>query len=769
MTTATASASASASAATILPRRRARAGDAGGQLGPAVEVALVVVTLAAVAGLGRLFTDARFLGPVAGAAIAAHAVSAATRRLGVPLWLHLIVATVAGFVALAWVIEPSTTNYGIPWGHSLHALGNDLNRAWHQFADAAAPAVASRAFIASCALAGYVTGVIADIAAFRVGVTFEAVIPAGTLFVFGAALGADRHRVSFSALFLIALLAFFLLRSADRRASASTWFVGRAAGGASALARAGVGLGLLALVAAVLFGPELPGAHSNPIVSWRSSGVNGPSARVTVSPLVTIKRELVEQSSTEVFTVNADRPAYWRLTSLERFDGEIWSSQGTYRPAKGELPIADGPGAGAKVTFKQTFNIEALSSIWLPAAYRPTQYTGPSGVRYDRNSGSLLTEADTPTGLSYTATSALADLDAAELSGAVGAPPADVTSTYLSLPSSFPSRISAIAKAVTSGASTPYAKAKTLQDWFRTNFRYDETVSPGHDDNALIRFLFIDRRGYCEQFAGAYAAMARAIGLPARVAVGFREGSPNASGVYHVLGRDAHAWPEVFLSGYGWVAFEPTPTRAIPGASSYTGVSDAPAAAGGATTATTAAPAGSTTNTTRESTLNKQDPNGAVDVGSGRSGLGRGSTAPVVIVLLGLLGVVVLGLLTPPVGRWVARRRRRAAATSPADRVVVAWEDATEWLGLAGHGRRHWETPFEYARRPEVAQAGPPGSVAVLADTLTVASWSVGGVAEDDVTAAESASSGVKTAVLAATPRRRRMRWAVDPRRRQRG
>jgi transglutaminase-like putative cysteine protease len=481
--------------------------------------------------------------------------------------------------------------------------------------------------------------------------------------------------------------------------------------------------------------------------------------------LVTIKKQLVEQSNVEVFTVKADRPAYWRLTSLERFDGEIWSSQGTYRPAKGDLPIADAPSAGGKLAVHQTFGIQALASIWLPVAYRPTQYSGPTGVRYDRNSGSLLTEADTSSGLSYSTTSAQPDLNAAQLTGAVGPLPSDITSTYLNLPAGFPARIVALTRNITAAAATPYAQAKALQDWFRTNFTYDESVGPGHDDNALLRFLFLDKRGYCEQFAGSFAAMARSIGLPARVAVGFREGSTDATGTYHVLGRDAHAWPEVFLSGFGWVAFEPTPSRAIPGATSYTGVSPVAAAPPGTTTATTAPAAGATTDTTRAPAV-KQETNRDVSVGAGAANR-RHASRPVIAILLSLLAAALLVAVALPVGRWTARRRRRAAAASPAERVVVAWEDATEWLALAGHGRRPSETPYEYARRPEVQRAS--GDIGVLADTITLATWSGADLAEDAADAAEAASAGVRTAVRSRTSRRERIRWAIDPRPRHRG
>src|SRR5206468_1301591 len=88
----------------------------------------------------------------------------------------------------------------------------------------------------------------------------------------------------------------------------------------------------------------------------------------------------------------------------------------------------------------------------------------------------------------------------------------------------------------------------------------------------MVRFLFVDKSGYCEQLAGTYAAMARAVGLPSRVTIGFTPGDFK-NGSFIVTGRQAHAWPEVFISGYGWVAFEPTPGRGIPGAEEYTGVS----------------------------------------------------------------------------------------------------------------------------------------------------------------------------------------------------
>ena len=93
----------------------------------------------------------------------------------------------------------------------------------------------------------------------------------------------------------------------------------------------------------------------------------------------------------------------------------------------------------------------------------------------------------------------------------------------------------------------------------------------GHGNDAIEAFLR-QRIGYCEQFAGTFAAMARSIGVPARVAVGFTPGTEQPDGSRSVLGKNAHAWPEIWFDGLGWVPFEPTPGRGAPGAEGYTGL-----------------------------------------------------------------------------------------------------------------------------------------------------------------------------------------------------
>src|SRR6202022_1325695 len=105
---------------------------------------------------------------------------------------------------------------------------------------------------------------------------------------------------------------------------------------------------------------------------------------------------------------------------------------------------------------------------------------------------------------------------------------------YTKLPQ-IPQSIIDLPRQTVSGKTTEYDKAKALQDYLRSSlFTYDDTFTGGDGNNALQQFLLVDRRGYCQQFAGAYAVMARVLGLPTRVAVGFSYGNQDAAGVWHV-------------------------------------------------------------------------------------------------------------------------------------------------------------------------------------------------------------------------------------------
>ena len=140
---------------------------------------------------------------------------------------------------------------------------------------------------------------------------------------------------------------------------------------------------------------------------------------------------------------------------------------------------------------------------------------------------------------------------------------------FTQLPDGVPAEIAELTRQITDEWDTPYLKALALQNHLR-EFTYDEDARAGLSTNYLVQFLTKTRRGYCEQFAGAMAVMLRTLGIPARVVVGFTPGGFNPrDGLYHVTTRNAHAWVEISSRAYGWLPFEPTPSRSNPTQRSY--------------------------------------------------------------------------------------------------------------------------------------------------------------------------------------------------------
>jgi len=305
----------------------------------------------------------------------------------------------------------------------------------------------------------------------------------------------------------------------------------------------------------------------------------------------------------------------------------------------------------------------------------------------------------------YQVVSTVLDLTPEQLRAATSVDPPD--SLALDLPSDFPTSVSQTALEVTAGAATVYDKAIALENWFRTNFIYDLNIQRGHSDDALENFLRV-KRGYCEQFSAAFAAMARSVGVPARVAVGFTYGDLLDDGNYHVYGRNAHAWPEVWFDRVGWVSFEPTPGRGEPGTEAYTGVPMAQDDTGGSaeTGATDTIPAvvGSTTTVPGNSvvtttTIAEPKPGAAPPIGvepptSGDSGMSTSTK----VVLLVLLGAALWALLLPRIMRRIVWRH---PPSSPTEQIEQSWQSAARALGVLNLAPAMGETPLEHAHRAE--------------------------------------------------------------------
>jgi transglutaminase-like putative cysteine protease len=636
-----------------------------------------------------------------------------------------------------------------------------------------APTTVETSFVVAAGVGVWVAAFIADWAAFRLWVPFEAVVAPATVFVFCSLLGAPRHRAPVTALFLAAVLLFELLHRVVRLQGSASWLASDVRRGSGALIKLGAWLSGFAVVFGVVLGPALPGDDSAALLPWREIG-DGPSSRITVSPLVDIRGRLVEEGGVEVFTVQSTARAYWRLTALDTFDGQIWSSGGSYAKEDGELPTNTDSSAQEEIV-DQTFNVTALAAIWLPAAFEARSIDpGDTSVRWDEDSSTLIvdTELTNSDGVAYTVESDVPHFTADQLDTAPDDAPGSIKDHYLELPSDFSSRAADLAREVTAGASTPYAKALALQQYFRDHFTYSLAVPGGHSESAIEHFLFTTHQGYCEQFAGSYAALARVVGLPSRVAVGFTPGDPDPlqPDLFHVRGEHAHAWPEVYLSGFGWVAFEPTPGRGAPGAQAYTFVPEEQAAAGLPGAATTLV---TTPQTVGENPFNDPDITQPPNAGSGdvetvpvapAGPKGRPAywlwlvtiAAAVAIVI----GATILYVIVVPIAHAIRRAWRRRKAEGAAARVQVAWQESTEAIAVMGVEQRPSETHAEFAGRS--ARVVEPVLCRELAETAQAAEYSSEGVDDDDADRAAELAEDITADVRRRASREQRARAALD-------
>jgi transglutaminase-like putative cysteine protease len=488
--------------------------------------------------------------------------------------------------------------------------------------------------------------------------------------------------------------------------------------------------------------------------------------------MVDLRTRIVEQPNVEVFTVRSDVPSYWRLTALDEFDGQMWKSSYGTDGADGELPQAVDSAAESE-SVRQTVTVEALGGVWLPAAFEPRSLdAGDAKVGWDRDSSTLIVDRDVPTsdGMTYEVTSAIPQWTRAELRQVSDADlPQDFREQYTTLPDAVSPEVRGLAQMIVGragqeGADTPYDRALALQGYLRSApFTYDTTVGPGAGADALATFLFQTKRGYCEQFAGSFAAMARAVGLPTRVAVGFTWGAqdPEEPTLYRVRGIHAHAWPEVYFHGYGWVPFEPTPGRAPVRGDQWLGLArdglqDSTGGTAGAVPGT-GAEAGAGTQADGLSAGDEQRLNAGLAEGAGSgeagqtedAGLPEGVRKVAIAIALVIAAYLVLVPLAV-VGRRFVRRQR---ARSPADKVQLAWREAIERAEGAGIRLPASLTIAETANRLVAAVPRSGDAVQRMARCMERLAYAEQTPTSDDVAGAQGALASVHAEVNRWEPR----------------
>jgi transglutaminase-like putative cysteine protease len=655
-------------------------------------VALAAFSFVVAAGFARVFKDWQYLRDLGVLVLVGHGLSFVLRRARVSGW----VAVPAVAIVLVWLIAVQhyrqTLNWLVPGSDTWELFRLEANLVRDQFPTAVAPVQYGAGWAPLAGLMMALVVLLGDTFAFRAHGRGEALAPGGVLFVVVAALGKDRGRVSLTAaLVATGFLAVVALRAYHDRTRRVELVTRRATPGGMLPAAIGTALSV-AIVAAVI-GPRLPGATSDALYDTKG---RGGGVTEIVSPLVDIRSRLVKHKNLEMFRVNSTAEAYWRVTSLPEFDGTIFRWP--------EVPVeeVDGRLADARPgaeEIRQQLQIREMEGELLPAAADPIAVSPGTDLRWNADIATLVLTGDDglQPGMLFDIVSSSPRVDADQLRAATSsAPPGAV---HLELPDDFPDDIAEIARQVTAGADSTYDAAIALQNWFRSEFTYSLDVQRGHGNTAIESFL-IERVGYCEQFAATFAAMARTLDIPSRVAVGFTTGLRGADGWYSVLGKNAHAWPELWFDGIGWVPFEPTPGRGNPGAEQYTGVASdqdtSPATPGGDA-------GGEPRITTPPSFGVPNDPDAQPTTlpGSAVPAPGDSTDEPPPpeggLPLWPFIAIAVLGALAalPPVVRKLRHRVLRFEA--PDARVKRAWWRAMDAVGRAGVETTPAMTPRQVA------------------------------------------------------------------------
>jgi transglutaminase-like putative cysteine protease len=686
-----------------------------------------LVTLAAVAGLaaatafafGRIFTGrATTLGLVV-AAVASVLIAGLVERRG--LLVALAASAIGLAFALTWIVLPQTAWYGLPTLRTLRAVGRCLEFVGEQARVQVSPTPALPPLLLAAVTAVWTAAFSSHALAVRAGSPLLAVLPAVALVGFADAVLEDGARPVYAIVFLVATLAVVFEDGLRRvRQWGPVWSSIRGRRLSSITARGARRIAALAVLAAVLVPGLLPGFRSAALVDFSTE-----TGGIGLDPFVSILAQLDEEEAIDLFRVVAPSGSYWRLYALDTFDGTTWSSSD---PLAEEGLVLDSPARLADSVvglepFAQRIRLLHDLDEWLPMAYPPESVTHPfEEIRYNTDLGAAVVDGGLDEGIEYSVTSRLVrpsgeDLDLVSFDSLGDG------GRYTFLPEDMNARVGQIAERWTRDEPTPYRQVLAIQNHFRDgSFSYSQDVEPTADSDALVEFLDGTRRGFCQQFATAMAVMVRELGYPARVAVGFQQGTRRGD-TYTVRSRDAHAWVEVFFPGYGWLPFEPTPGRTNPAAEfgtylnpSAPGPDGESAGGAGATTGGTATgPAACADPAARRLGEPCADPRfGRLQdaplppgfLGTPTEPLESppveeddGYSVPYRWILGAVAGVAGALLVLVPVVKWVWRRRMLRRSREPRELVLAAYRVFDGSAADLGLGRADGETVQEHRAR----------------------------------------------------------------------
>ncbi|MFE9207265.1 DUF3488 and transglutaminase-like domain-containing protein [Micromonospora sp. NPDC007230] len=521
---------------------------------------------AAVAGLlfAPVFGGAALMAPIGVPAAAILLTALATNRWPALLpWCPLLLPAV-GLLAVAETTLWSTTAAGVPTGRTLRALAAGTTESWQLALQSTWPARPDPALLLFVPLLVVLAGTLGIELLHRLGSPLLSLAPSFAVALLSQCYAALPPGTGAAAALGYATVAGALL-AATRAPAGDVGPAGRERfRPASALSRVAVPVALAAL-GAVIAGALLPAGA--PRYSLRRDQPAPLPQTLVASPLDEIAHRL-SHPGTPVFRVEGadgltgadeltgvDR---WPLVVLDSFDGVNWTAGARYRRMGTELqpgPAVTVP-VRARTAVLETAGLAGVDAPWLPSQTWPARVGGVEPLVEERHGTLLLPESAGPA--RYTLTWWQPQVDAATLSSAAIDPAAP---GGLGEVGAVPPGVAELAEQAVGGGRPSFQAALLLERYLGENYRLatGADLPTGHAWPQLADFLLRGKQGTSEQFAAAYVALARIRGIPARLAVGFRApAARDPDGGYTVRNGDILAWPEVAVTGIGWVPLDPS-------------------------------------------------------------------------------------------------------------------------------------------------------------------------------------------------------------------
>jgi transglutaminase-like putative cysteine protease len=726
----------------------------------ALASALGVLTLAPVT------QEHDWLVPAAIAIAIVAAVGLGLRRLGVPPPLVIVAQVTALVLWLGVLVAADVAWFGVvptvSWARRMGIVFTDGISAVLQYA---APIAVTRGILLLLVGGAGLVALLVDF--FAVGLRRAPLtgIPLGAVYAVSASVVPDGLAWYW---FVFPATGFLAVLVAEGRTRVVRW--GRSAGPSAthtgipetdSLARNGRRVGAVAVAAAVAIPALLPGLTEGVFGRGGGSGEGGGRTIHTDNPIVDLQGDLTRPENVPVlrYETTAQVPEYIRRVTLDVFDGEEWQTSDRSVPDSQRVsegmpppPGLDPPDDGTLQEYRFSTG-DNYESSWLPLPYPAQEIDIDGDWRYDFASLDVVSPERNARGVDYVVQSLEIDYQAAELIAA--APASEDFAELRALPDDLPAEVAALARELTADATSAFERAAILQAFFRADggFVYDLQTEPGNSTSALVNFLQ-NRRGFCEQFAASMAVMARAVGIPARVAVGFTPGTPQEDGSWVVGTHDAHAWPELYFHGTGWVRFEPTPTTRTGSVPSWT---VRPAVGEDGSPAVPNVPEGQGNNADAP-VPGLEDP----DLGAGTDGGASGVSTAIAIALAVAGGSLVLAVPTVIAGIRRAWRWRRAGG-NPVEEAEAAWSDLRDTSRDAGFEWDPAATPRQTGQDLAARAKLDPDSGDLLAHLVTTTERARYSTTPNDTEGLQADSAMLRRTVLRSRPLLQRFGAAIWP------